>query len=194
MIAMSIDQSQLSRLETATRNAGRLMSKELAAAINATAKKTRLEMGRKIRTELNVGKEAIESVIKIVRPATPGNLSAGARLNKTKRLPLRDFGAKQNKAGVSYKISKRGGRALVKGAFQGPRPRAIKASWRGRVFKRVGKGRLPIVQLMGPSPWGVFVKRRMTSAQIQETETDLRWQIERRIRFNVLRASGIIKH
>jgi hypothetical protein len=194
MISLSIDQSQLSRLETAARNAGKLMSKELAAAINATAKTTRLDMGRKIREELNVGKSSIESAIKIVRTATPTGLSAGARLNQTERIPLRDFGAKQNKAGVSYKISKRGGRALVKGAFQGPKPGAMKASWRGRVFKRVGKDRLPIVQLMGPSPWGVFVKRRMTSWQIQGTETELRWQIERRIRFNVLRASGLIKH
>ena len=194
MISLSIDQSQLSRLETAARNAGRLMSKELAAAINATAKKTKLDMGRKIRAEINVGKDAVESVIKIVKPATPGSLSAGARLSETKRLPLRDFNAKQNKAGVSYKISKKGGRATVAGAFQGPKLGKIKPSWRGRVFKRVGKDRLPIVQLMGPSPWGVFVKRRMTSLQVQETETELRWQIERRINFNVLRASGLIKH
>jgi hypothetical protein len=193
MISLSIDRSQISKLEAAVRNAGKSMSKEIAAAINATAKKTRLDMGRKIRSELNIGKESIESVIKIVRPATPTGLSAGARLNQTKRIPLRDFGAKQNKAGVSYKISKKGGRGSVEGAFQGPKPGAMKASWRGRVFKRVGKDRLPIVQLMGPSPWGVFVKQRMTAAQVKETEAELAKQIERRINLNVLRANGLVK-
>jgi hypothetical protein len=193
MISMSVDQSQIKRLEAAVRGAGKSMSKEISAAINAVAKKTRLDMGRKIRSELNIGKESVESTIKIVRPSTPGSLSAGVRLNETKRIPLRDFGAKQNKAGVSYKISKRGGRATVAGAFQGPKPGEIKASWRGRVFKRVGKSRLPVVQLMGPSPWGVFVKRRMTAVQIAETEAELKKQIERRINLNVLRANGLVK-
>jgi hypothetical protein len=193
MIAIDIDAKQIKRLESAVRKAGKLMSIEISAAINATAKKTRLDMGRKIRSELNIGKDPVESVIKILRPATPGSLTAGVRLKKTTRLPLRDFGAKQNKSGVTYKISKRGGRGSVQGAFQGPRPGSVKTSWRGRVFKRVGKSRLPIVQLMGPSPWGVFVKRRMNSVQIQETQTELKYQIERRIKLNVLRANKLVK-
>jgi len=193
MISMNIDQSQIKRLESAVRAAGKSMSKEISAAINAVAKKTRLDMGRKIRSELNIGKESVESTIKTVRPSTPGSLSAGVRLNKTKRIPLRDFGAKQNKVGVSFKISKKGGRGAVQGAFQGPKPGVMKASWRGRVFKRAGKERLPIVQLMGPSPWGVFVKRRMTAVQIAETEAELKKQMERRINLNVLRANGLVK-
>jgi hypothetical protein len=198
MISLSIDQLQIKRLETAVRRAGKSISREISAAINSAAKKTRLDMGRKIRSELNIGKESVESVIKIVRPSTPGSLSAGVRLKETKRLPLRDFGAKQNKAGVSYKISKKGGRATVPSAF-------TVASIGNHAFKRVGvpvkmkkgryagKMRQPIIKLMGPSPWGVFVKQRMTAVQVRETEAELKKQIERRINLNVLRANKLVQ-
>jgi hypothetical protein len=192
MFAIEVSVTQLARLTKAVGDARKSLPKEISAAINATAKKTRLDMGRKIRSEINVKKEPVEKVIKLVRQSTAGSLSAQVNLAKSARLPLREFGSRQNKSGVSYKISKKGGRATVQGAFQGPKPGVMKASWRGRVFKRVGKERLPIVQLMGPSPWGVFVKKRMTPAQMKEIETELAKQIERRINLNVLRANGLV--
>jgi hypothetical protein len=192
MFAVEVSTTQLSRLTKAVGEARKSLPREISAAINATAKKTRLDMGRKIRSEINVKKEPVEKVIKLVRQSSAGSLSAQVSLSKTARLPLREFGARQTKSGVSYKISKKGGRGSVPGAFQGPKPGVMKASWRGRVFKRVGKERLPIVQLMGPSPWGVFVKKKMTPAQMKEIETELAKQIERRINLNVLRANKLV--
>jgi hypothetical protein len=192
MFAVEVSTAQLARLTKAVGDARKSLPKEISAAINATAKKTRLDMGRKIRSEINVKKEPVEKVIKLVRQSTAGSLSAQVNLAKSARLPLREFGARQNKSGVSYKISKKGGRATVQGAFQGPKPGVMKASWRGRVFKRVGKERLPIVQLMGPSPWGVFTKKKMTPDQLKEIETELAKQIERRINLNVLRANKLV--
>jgi hypothetical protein len=192
MFAVEIAAPQLARLTRAVGEARKSLPKEISAAINATAKKTRLDMGRKIRSEINVKKEPVEKVLKLVRQSTSTTLSAQVTLSKTARLPLRDFGARQTKSGVSFKISKKGGRGTVQGAFQGPKPGVMKASWRGRVFKRVGKERLPIVQLMGPSPWGVFIKKKLTPVQQKEIEAELAKQIERRINLNVLRANKLV--
>jgi hypothetical protein len=193
MIAIEISAPQLARLTKAVGDARKSLPKEISAAINATSKKTRLDIGRDIRKQVNIKKPAVDSVLKLVKQSTAQTLSAQVSLNKSKRLALREFGAKQNKAGVSHKINKQGKRGTVPGAFQGPKPGVMKASWRGRVFKRVGKERLPIVQLFGPSPWGVFTKRKMAPDQRKAIEAELAKQIERRINLNVLRANGLVQ-
>jgi hypothetical protein len=68
----------------------------------------------------------------------------------------------------------------------------MKASWRGNVFKRVGKSRLPIVKLMGASPWGVFTKQKMTPEQERDIKAELVKQMDRRIKLNILRAEGLV--
>jgi hypothetical protein len=193
MIAIQIAAPQLARLTKAVGDAKKSLPKEISAAINATSTKTRLDIGRDIRKQVNIKKPAVDSVLKLVKQSTAQTLSAQVSLNRSKRLALREFGARQNKAGVSYKINRQGKRGTVQGAFQGPRPGVMKASWRGRVFKRVGKERLPIVQLFGPSPWGVFMKKKMAPDQRKAIEAELAKQIERRINLNVLRANGLVQ-
>jgi hypothetical protein len=193
MIAIEINETQLKRLADATAKAGKKMKKELAGAINAVSKKTKLEMGRDIRATVNMKKDEAEKPLSIKASATEQNLSAVVRLKKTKRLGLRHFGAKQNKSGVSYKISQKGGRSHVAGAFMGPNPKAVKTSWRGNVFKRVGKSRLPIIQLLGVSAFGAYAKNDLAGPQAKAIETELQKQMERRINLNVLRASGLVK-
>jgi hypothetical protein len=60
------------------------------------------------------------------------------------------------------------------------------------VFKRVGEGRLPIIQLFGPSPWGVSIKNNLKKPTVKATKIELIKQIERRIRFLKLKQSGAI--
>lgn len=192
MIAIEIDAKKLKELRAAVDRAGKKFKPEFAAALNATAKKARSEIGQKIRTELVVKASDVNKLIKINRRATSQSLVSGVSLTKTARLPLRAFGARQIRTGVTYRISKQGGRKLVKGAFQGPKPGVIKVSWRGNVFKRIGPERLPIVKLMGVSPWGVFTKKRMTPKQEQDIKAELKKQIDRRIKLNILRAEGLV--
>ena len=193
MMSVQINQQQVERLITASIAAGKKFKKELAAAINQVSKKTRLEMGREIRERVVIKKADSEKHLSIRLSATEANLSAVVRLNKTPRLGLRHFGAKQNKKGVSYKISKVGGRGFIAGAFMGPKPGAVKTSWKGNVFLRLGKSRLPIVQKKGVSTWGVYVKNKLTIPRTRIIEDELTKQIERRINLNVLRASGLVK-
>lgn len=193
MIAIQIDQSQVARLEAAVRSAGKKIATELAGAINAVSKKSKLEMGRDIRETVAMKKEEAERPLSIRAKATAGSLQAIVSLKKTPRLGLRHFGARQDKRGVSYRISKKGGRSRVNGAFMGPNPKAIKISWRGNAFKRVGKSRLPIVQIKGVSAFGAYAKNELSGPQVIETQAELHKQIERRINLNVLRASGLVK-
>jgi len=168
------------------------IKRELATAINATAKKAKSEVSKQVRNELAVTKKVIDTQIKLGGRASAGSLGSSVTLRKSSRIPLRDFAARQNSKGVSYKVSKSKGRNTVSGAFQGPKPGVMKASWRGRVFKRVGEKRLPIVQLYGPSPWGVFVKRKQVGPTGKAIRAELEKQIDRRIRFLLLKASGKI--
>jgi len=192
MIAIEIDKGQVKRLVEATHKAGKGFKKEIAAAINQVSKKTRLDMGRGVREVVNLKKAESEKPISIRLAATPDNLQANVSLKKTPRLGLRHFGAKQNKKGVTYKIGKKS-RSLAVGAFQGSRPGVMKTSWRGNAFRRVGKGRLPIIQIKGVSAYGAYVKNNLAGPQAVAVTEELTKQIERRINLNVLRASGLVK-
>lgn len=192
MMVIEVDAQQLKQLTDAVHRSGKNLNKEIAGAINAVAKKTKLKIGRDIRATVNLKKEESERPLKMRATATAGSLQAVVTLKKTQRLGLRHFGAKQDKKGVTYKISKKGGRQRVNGAFQGPRPGLIKVSWKGNVFIRAGKDRLPIVQLQGVSAWGAYVKNNLEGPQVQAINDELSKQIERRIKLNVLRANGLV--
>lgn len=192
MLSVEINKSQLARLTGACISASKSITKELAGSINQVAKKTKLEMGRDIRAVVSMKKEESEKPLSVRANATAANLSATVTLKKTPRLGLRHFGARQDKRGVSYKISKTGGRGRVDGAFQGPKPGVMKTSWKGNAFKRVGKARLPIVQIRGVSAWGTYVRNNLTAPRTAAVADELHKQMERRIKLNVLRANGLV--
>lgn len=192
MLAIEINQGQLQRLSDSVKAAKKNLKKEIAGAINQVSKKTKLEMGREIRKKVAIPKDEVEKPLSIRASATEGNLSAVVSLKETKRLGLRHFGARQDKRGISYKIDKSGGRKRINGAFQGPRPGVLRTKWKGNAFKRVGKSRLPIVQLKGVSAYGAYKKNDMAGPQVDAMREELAKQLERRINLNVLRASGLV--
>jgi hypothetical protein len=192
MIAIEINRAQLQRLTDAVNASGKKLSKEIAGAINQVSRKTKLEMGREIRKQVAIPKDEVEKPLKIKTQATGESLSAIVSLKETPRLGLRHFGARQDKRGVSYKISKRGGRKRVNGAFQGPKPGTMKTSWKGNAFRRVTRSRLPIIKLLAVSAYGTYKKNDMAGPQVKAIEDELSKQLDRRINLNVLRASGLV--
>jgi len=103
-------------------------------------------------------------------------LQATVRQSPTDRLPLRVFGAKQTKKGVSVRISKREGRKVINGAF-------IIAKYNNNVYVRPGKSRATGGSRKGPSPWGVTVKNALDKVVAKrDVEPELLKQIDRRIR------------
>lgn len=193
MIEIEIDAKQLNKLREAVGKAKKSFGKELAGAINAVSKKTKLQIGRDIRATVAMKKDEAERPLSIRATATPENLKAIVTLKKTKRLGLRHFGARQDKRGVSYKISKTGGRKRVDGGFQGPKPGVMRVKWKGNAFKRVGASRLPIVQLKGVSAFGAYAKNELAGPQVEAIQSELTKQMDRRINLNVLRANGLVK-
>jgi hypothetical protein len=179
---MRVRDQGVQRLLQSVKGDVRKLKRELATAVRATAKNTKSQMAKAVADEVRTSQKVIKSTLRDKVKPSPTNPSAEITLKPTKRIPLRDFGARQGKAGTSYRVSKGGKRGFVAGAFQGPKPGAMKASWKGRVFKRVGKSRLPIVQLFGPSPWGVFVKNDMKPEIQTDSMVYLIKQIDRRIR------------
>lgn len=192
MIQIEVDAKQLKRLREATGRAKKKFPKELAAAINQVSKKVKLQIGRDVRATIAINKEESEKPLKITAQATEENLRAVVTLRKTKRLGLRHFGAKQDARGVSYKIDKQSGRKRVQGGFQGPRPGVMKTSWRGNVFRRVGKSRLPIIHVRGVSAYAAYMKNELAEPQVKMINEELSKQIERRIKLNILRAEGLV--
>ena len=192
MIEIEINAKQLLELQKAVGRAKKNFAKELAAAINAVSKKTKLQIGRDIRAVVAIEKKESEKPISIRATASTDNLKAIVNLKKTKRLGLRAFKAKQDKRGVAYKISKTGGRARVDSAFQGPKPGVIKMSWRGNAFKRAGAARKPIIKLQGVSAFGAYAKNDLSGPQIKTIKAELVKQVDRRIKLNVLRAEGLV--
>lgn len=189
---VTIDPRQIAAMKAAIENTGRKLRKELAIATNQTARKGKSIIAKEIGKELATAQKNIRTVIRLSKKASPTDATATVEVRKESRISLKEFGARQTKKGVSYKVSKTKGRKTVLGAFQGPKPGMINVRTKGNVFKRVGKSRLPIVKLMGPSAWGVFVVGKKQGPSTQEIEAELKKNIDRRIRFIKLKASGAI--
>lgn len=194
MVSATISRSQVRGLQKAIEGTKRNAKKEMAVAVNKTAKKGTGIINKEIRTELAVKKKSIDSVITVRRKADAKARDASAllQLKKSKRLALKEFGARQTKAGVSYKISKSKGRSMVPSGFMGPRPGAVAVKLNGHAFTRKTKKRNPIRKLWGPSPWGVFQVQRMRKPSVKEIRMELNKQMKRRINYIKLKKKGQI--
>lgn len=192
MLTAQVDKAQITKLSATLKGDAKKIKREVAIAINAVGKKTEAMMAKEVGKELATPQKNIKKAIYLRSKATPAHLGTTVSVPKAKRLPLRDFNPRQNRTGVSYKVSKTKGRGFVAGAFQGPKPGVIKASWRGNVFKRTGKSRLPIIKLKGPSVWGVVVKGDTAKVVASHSRDELKFQIDRRIRFQILKQRGAI--
>jgi len=183
---ISVDSASAASLREALKNTTRNIKKELRIAVNATAKKSKAITNKIIRSELaNVPAKTINFTMKVHLSEDVNDLSAVLELKKTERISLRNFGARQTKAGVSYQISKTKGRKTAKGAF-------ISQKLYGQVFVRTSQASLPILKLWGLSPWGVMVVGKKLGPSKKETQAELEKQIQRRVRFITLKKSGAI--
>lgn len=193
MISFSSNRREIAELAKALEGSPSEIRKQLAIAVNKTAKKALSQLAKEDAKELAATQKVIKATMKVETKATATrNPTSTIVQKKTGRISLRDFKARQTKAGTTYKTSKTGGRKTVIGAFQGPKPGVINVRTRGHVFKRVGKERLPIVKLFGPSPWGVTVKNRLTRPVVKFSRVQLRKEIKERTRFINLKKSGAI--
>jgi hypothetical protein len=189
---ITFDASQVKRLAEEMGNKPKRLARELHIAVSAAAKFGKSQIAKELSRELAVKQKVIKDTISVQKKVQSHGSKVAAKIivKKTYRISLRNFNPTQNKSGTSYKISKREGRKHVAGAFRGPRPGLVNVRTRGNVFKRVGKSRLPITKLKGPSPLGVYYGREIGPIVIAYIKAELKKQVERRIRYNVLKREG----
>ncbi len=208
---IAFDPSQIKAIQGRLADVKNGVPKALAGAINDTAQQERTQVRKKLREKYNIKNADLDKRISITK-ATQRKTSGGLHIEKSKRLGLQYFGARQ--VGSTKRISNKliafpgGGSAVFKifgggvkaaiergksklyvGAFMGPRPGTLAPQLHGGVFQRVGKSRLPIKKLFGLSPWGMFLKSGMLGPTANEMEELVQLNIERRVKFLVMEAN-----
>ena len=154
--------------------------KTMRESPRTAAKEIQEELGRSI-TQTSI-KEKIEK----------RKIKQGSHLlliYRSDRLQLPKFAGRQVRAGVSYKM--RGERQLADKAFMGNyKQKSTPAKLKGGAWKRIGRHRAaPIVQLFGPSPWGVLNPRMSREPRLENLKNTIRerfhYMLEREINYQI---------
>jgi hypothetical protein len=191
-VGVSLKVSGLSELRNGIQALTDNMSKQMGIVAWKTGKDGKSFIAKAVYKEFKTTQKVIKKAITVKR--LNGNRDILLIVAKEKRIPLREFKPRQDATGVSAKINRRGAAYIAPGGFMGPKPGAMKASWRGRPFVREAKTRLPIQNLKGPSPWGVFVREELglkldTEKYLRER---LKYHMQRQLRYLELKKKGVI--
>ena len=200
LVNVQLRADKLAAVERDLAAIGRDLRSVLPSAVNDVTRWGVTRISQRIRERVNIKAGDISPHIRrtYARPADP---TSKITIEESQRLSLKYFGAKQAKRlssvagkrgasrgkalakrdarkGVFYQIMRRGGKKQVADAFGPNLDRLGK-----HVYKRVGKRRLPIVMLKGPSAWGVVVQARLDRALQVETTTQLEKRITSKVTY-----------
>jgi hypothetical protein len=187
MIRIGIKRSQLKALEEALGEKSKSLSKNIYIAINKTAKKVASMTAKDLATELPLKQKSLKKIIRQRGKASKTRLSATIGVGGGYNIPLKFFKPRYSKKNqqVTVQMEKSGSRKPVIDGF-------MVAQYGKSVFRRVGKNRLPIVEVYGPKP-GDYYKKLGTQRKVKKlAKTELKKQIQERIRFNVLKKQNKI--
>lgn len=153
------------------------LPKELVRLSNNIAKEHKKAIGREVRKFVAIKNKDILKHINQTKKATVGSYDAKLELRGVIRIPLKYFGARQTKKGVSYRIGKQGSRGKISNAFGPNIPRLG-----GHVWVREGKARLPIRKLYGPSVLASYLKNDLLQWSSDQLSDELGKQAAKRVR------------
>ena len=161
-IVTSIDDSAIRHLAEKFRRAGNQAPHAIRRALNHTGDKTRTQVIRALTAQTGLKRKVIASAVKTKR-ANYGALEYRLR-SKGGNVRLKFFGARETRKGVS--AAPWNARRVYSGAFMkgGRFPKRVVFSKRGmggNVFRRAGRGRLPIEQVRS----GLFIPNEMINGQ-----------------------------
>ena len=160
------------------------ISKELAIAVNLTAKQTRIQTARALKKELNVPVKILKKAVSTRSKATAKKTKAIIGLHGGYPIPLKHFKPRVTRAGVVAKINSRlKTKTVLPNAFMPQR-------YNGSVVERLGKPRTPLKTQYGPSPGTAFKEAGVKDLAVAVAEATLPKEIQRRIRFLILKANG----
>ena len=184
---VKFDATQLARVQDQLAGLPKRVREAQQFAINGAVKDEVSFVAKRITTKVKITQRDVKKHIASVR-ATASNLVGMVAIQESRRIPLSKFGARQTRAGVTYQIDRSGGRKLIAGAF-GPKI----AKLGQHAFKRIGKDRLPITELLGPSPWGVLVVNKLDVDFEAHASQRLAYHLDRRVELILLRIAGKVK-
>ena len=170
----------LAGLASATNN----LPQQVNIALGQASNKVKSAVAKEIGKELNTPQKNIKK--QITRKTDRTRLTATVSTKASGRIPLRDFQAKQTKAGVSAKVSKRKGRKTYTGNV------FVIDKFGKHVFTR---GRDPknrrISKMKGASPFGIIRDNTQTMGDVLTVaRREIRVAMEKRIRFLELKKAG----
>jgi len=142
----------------------------VSRALNRAASQARTGVDKGVRERIGVKKRDVFKNV-TVRRASTRRLESIVKI-RGRAIPLGAFKARQTKRGATAKINKTGGRTLYRGTFT-----ATMRSGHLGVYKRIGKTRLPLKELYGPS-----------IPTVVEQEPDLAVKVEHDAAVNLERA------
>lgn len=147
LFAIRFDDQKLNQVEQALRDIPRALPRVMSRGLNRTATQARTEVSRNLSRRIGLRVKDVRSRVTLQK-ASYSNWRSIVKISR-KRLPLIRLKAKQARTGVTYKLGR--SRILVRHAFIATMP-----SSHVGVFRRKLTGRLPIVELRGPSLGQVF--------------------------------------
>lgn len=183
MISIDTQGASIEQLERLARTvSATIIPDSISRALNRATTATRTEASKAIRGTYNVPAAEIRSTFRI-RRASRQRLESTV-VSSGARLPLSRFGARQTRRGVTVNVRRSTGRKRLDRGFFGRG--ALPSS---RIFRRVGRARLPVEQLFGPAVPQMLrvsgvreqVLRRANEVYTRTLQHELRRRIDRAI-------------
>lgn len=197
MISITTNAQALKELAKTLANDSKLLKRDINVALNATAKHLKGQWAKEVGKEVALPQKVIKTTISQILARADGEPTASVKQSQTKRLPLKEFKPRQTRAGVAYTAYKGAKRKTLGSAF-------IVKKIGGHVFSRQGakivaskgshkgKMRQPIVKRFGPSPYETTKKHDIADKLVALGDARLLVELNKRIRFRKLKASGAI--
>ena len=179
-LTITYNKRKMASLEHRLRHMPKQIKPAIRGAVADTARKVKTRISSMIRERVVIKKQDLDKHIRITRKATNAQPTARITLEKSRRLGLRAFTARETKRGVTYRIAKGTKRARIPEAF-------IVEGMGGQVFKR---DESELRKLHGVSAWGVFVKNKMRKRISREASKLLIKATDRRIKLALLKHAG----
>lgn len=190
LLSIKVQNDALKKLEKALADSPKEIGKRTERAINKTAAKHKTQIAKKLREFVKVKAKVAKDHIDIPQKAlAPHRLSSMVQVNQSKKLGLNRFGAKQNKKGVRYQISKTQ-KEFIPSAF-------IVDRLGGHVFKRKNQyipnpNRDPSIRrqnrqitapLRGTTMYNVYKRNKLEKWSKKTIAKELRFQIEQQVKY-----------
>ena len=186
MISVAIDKGQVERLRASLGDKAKRLPREIQTAVNAVARKVASATAKDLAKIMPLKQATLKKIVKQKAKATPQSLRAVVNVGGGYPIPLKFFKPTQLKRGVSVLMRKKVKRSIIRDAF-------IVDRFGKRVYKRkFPDQRGPLEQQYGPKPGDYFDELGTEAKATAIAKTELSKQLERRIRFNVLKSQGII--